>query len=63
MLIENSMLQNAHVMMCTSAGEKEISTNKVCRVVQWITYKTRQFPKVIDWITAAQSATIILPET
>lgn len=32
--------------MCMSAGEKEISTNKVCWVVQWITYKTRQFPKL-----------------
>lgn len=32
--------------MCMSAGEKEISTNQVCRVVQWITHKTRQFPKL-----------------
>lgn len=47
MLIENSMLQSTCLMMSTSAGEKEISTNKICWVVQWITYKTRQFPKLL----------------
>lgn len=58
MLIENSTLENACLMMCMSAGEKEISTNEVCRVVQ-DNLQNQTIPKVINWVTAAQSATTI----